>query len=180
VYYKINNLSLAGNTVGFVDSQGEKMKQIFLLACLIITSTTQAESCYKKTMKTMKRMSTTPNVGLAKYMCVWFTDPVWLKRAVIIGKIESDFRNITSPNGEDFGVFQVHDQTVKDYGLDKRYLMGNLFYQFDTFERVMKDKLKICKNKQVPEACWHSTTAKHYDRYSKLYTKYSLIYDKEK
>jgi len=153
------------------------MKLIFLLALATTTSTIQAEPCYKRTMRVMKAVSTTPNLSLAKHMCVWFADPVWLRRAVLIAKIESDFRNIKSLDGKDLGVFQVHKDTIKAYGLDKRYLMSNLFYQFDTLERIMKDKLTLCKDRQVPEACWHSTTNKHHDRYSKLYLKYGRAYD---
>ena len=173
----INNPSLGGSTVGCVDLQGERMKLIFLLACLTITSTIQADTCYKKTARTMTAMNSPRNAALAKYMCVWFADPVWLRRAVLIAKIESDFRNIASKSGDDLGIFQVHKDTIKAYGLDKRYLMLNWFYQFETFERVMKDKLALCKDRTVPEAGWHSTTDKHYDRYSKLYLKYGAVYD---
>lgn len=146
------------------------MKTLLLL--LILASTPiMAQPCWQKTVSAMKAVSNTPNPHLAKYMCVWFSDPATLERALVIGKLESDYRNIISSSGKDFGVFQFSAGTVNNYKLDARYLMKNLFYQFDTFEMLMSIKLKECEHKPVPEACWYSKTPELYDRYMKSYLK---------
>lgn len=117
----------------------------------------------------MKAVSASPNKPWGKYLCVYFKDKQTIERAVIIAKLESDYQNIISKKGDDFGVFQFHTDTINSYGLDKNYLMTNRFYQFHSFERIMKDKLAQCKSREIPEACWHSATDKHYDRYSGKY-----------
>lgn len=145
------------------------MKMILLWLLVTYSLPTMADTCWNRVYNAMSYTSGTPNKVLAKYMCVGIEDPAMLERAVIIAKLESDFQNVISAGGDDFTHFQFHIDTIKSYGLDKRYLMLNMFYQFDSFTRIMNDKLQACKLRAVPEACWHSATDKHYQRYSKKY-----------
>lgn len=156
------------------------MKKLIMAVCLTIVGTAQASTCWKKInriQQTTGKQKT--NSELSKYLCVYFTDIQMMKRAIAISYLESTWRNIKSKSGDDFGVFQFHTQTIKDMGLDSRYLMLNLFYQFETFERFMKHKLAMCKHKAVPEACWYSATPHRHNKYAKKYTAIMQIINKE-
>ena len=151
------------------------MTKLFLLGCLIMSPAIQASPCWSKHVAVQQRLGKrNPDTELAKYMCVWFRDPAMLKRAITIAYLESSFVNVVgtaSRTGKDFGLFQIHTDTAAQYGLDTSYLMENVFYQFHSFNRIMTDKLKLCHKRKVPEACWHSKTLKHYERYKKNYLK---------
>lgn len=109
------------------------------------------------------------NYKLAKYACLYFKDQDMLERAISISYLESTWSNVISKNGQDFGVFQFSADTIADLGLDKNYLMLNLFYQFHSFSRFMELKLHYCYKRKVPEACWHSVTPKFHKPYAKKY-----------
>ncbi len=159
----------------FVDTVKQNVMRCLLLASVITTDTGMANTCWKKVSQAQRILTEgSPDDKLSKYLCVYFKNPLTIRRAVIIMKLESDFKNVVSATNDDFGYFQFHVDTIKAYGLDKNYLIENLFYQFHSFERIMKDKLMICADKEVPEACWHSATPKHYTRYSNKYKEVSM------
>lgn len=147
------------------------MKKIIMCLLLLATmsTTVQAEPCYKKLNRIQVKLGYPTTIQFNKYLCVYFRDQIWIERAMIIVALESGYRNITSDSGDDHTYFQFHKDTIKNYGLDAEYLQHNLFYQFHSFERIMKDKLEQCAKMSVPEACWHSKTKHHYLRYKKNY-----------
>lgn len=156
------------------------MKKLIMVAFLITVSTAQASTCWKKVNRIQQMVGKQKtNNKLSKYLCVYFTDTQMMKRAIAISYLESTWSNIKSKSGDDYGLFQFHTQTITDMGLDSRYLMLNLFYQFDTFERFMKHKLDMCKHKAIPEACWYSATPNKHNEYAKKYTAIMQIINKE-
>lgn len=152
------------------------MKKLIMLAWLTMTATVQAGSCWKSFVNIQKASGRkTPDVHLAKYMCVYFNDPDMLERAIAISFLESSWRNVVSDSGKDFGLFQFSQDTIENMGLDRNYLMSNLFYQFHSFNRLMKQKLELCRHREVPEACWLSTTPEFHEPYAAKYKKIQAV-----
>ena len=152
----------------YADTVKKNVMRLFLLASVITTDTGTANTCWKQVSDAQRKVTAgSPDDKLSKYLCVYFKNPLTIKRAVVIMKLETDFKNVIS--GDDYGFFQFHQATIDHYGLDKNYLMENWFYQFHSFERIMKDKIAMCSTREVPEACWHSATPQHYSRYKEKY-----------
>ena len=146
-----------------------------LLLSVILNTQTMASTCVNTTFDAMKAVSRTPNRELAEYICEGLPERQDRIRAVTIAKLESDFQNVISKSGDDWGYFQVHVGTGRIYGLNMQQLLDDPSLQVAVFSTIMQDKLDQCKHKGLPEACWHSKTPSHYNRYSKNYRRIEAI-----
>jgi len=94
-----------------------------------------------------------------------------VREAVIIAYLESSIARIVSKSGDDLGIWQVHKNTVKRFGLDPKLIVFDIDYQVVFFSLFMEHKKQMCKAKSVPALCWHSATPKFYEAYKVRYMK---------
>ncbi len=90
-------------------------------------------------------------------------------RALAIAKVESGINNRIRFSGKkatDYGVFQVHVKTIKDYNLEKSRLIYDVNYAVESYVRIMTDKKKECADRRYPWACYHSRTKKLHNIYA--------------
>lgn len=58
----------------------------------------------------------------------------------------------------DIGYFQFHVGTIEYYNLDPVKLKFDMEYNVEAHFKLLKIKMKLCRNKKHPWACWHSKT----------------------
>lgn len=61
-----------------------------------------------------------------------------------IAEVESGF-TLNSTNGNDFGIMQINEHTIKTYDFDKNRLMSDLSYSIDAGVRILADKKRRWK-----------------------------------
>jgi hypothetical protein len=84
---------------------------------------------------------------------------------IAIGMQESSLRMISTK--KDYGLFQIHHNTAKAYGLNIKRLKTDLYYNFRAHSRILKDKIKECHAAygKLAWSCYHSKTPKYRLRY---------------
>ena len=121
------------------------MKRIILLMLLILPQTVKANQIQRF-------------LKLEQQIAIW---------ALPIAIAESNLRQINSKN--DVGIFQFHITTNKIYGFDRKKLETDIVYQYECYQKVMRDKYRICYRKYPVSwvACFHSATPRYHWKYWK-------------
>jgi len=102
---------------------------------------------------------------------------------VAIVSQESSFRPVTVYKGGkpfDIGLMQVNRHTAKQYEMDLNRLQHDPDYQIHSGTRILADKIKLCKRKPYPWACYHSTTEVHKAKYETMVKRYLLTHTKKR
>lgn len=101
-------------------------------------------------------------------------------RAAAIAMQESSYSfamNYNKDSSVDVGFFQINSRTAKEHGLNLKKLMTDVDYSVEAYFKVMKEKLKICKNlKSESWQCYHSRTETKRTIYKKLVNRYYASY----
>ena len=118
--------------------------------------------------------------------------------SIAIARQESGIRNINryewavtknsagylvrTKNISDIGIFQFHVNTIAHRKLDPELLQVDLEYQVKEHVRLLRDKIRICKNRKtarkfrIPRneawSCYHSATPSHRKTYVRLVSRF--------